>query len=138
MKKSLCAMLVSLLSFSYAGDVTPTISLRVDDMLGGLEFAAPIIGLKMGLSDGVSTGLDANALSTRIYIERSYGKVGLGTTRDTDGDGDVDIDDDGGLPFFTIGTSYNAYGNLNIEVEYVVNRLTENDDALQLSLTIGF
>ena len=131
MKRSLCTMLVSLLAFSYAGDVTPTISLRVNDMLDGLEFAAPIIGIKMNMSDNVNTGFDANATSTRIYIDRSYGRVGLGTYIGAN-------NADAGTPFFTIGTSYNAYGNLNVELDYVVNRLSDAEDALQLSLSVGF
>ena len=131
MKKSLCTILVSILAFSYAGDVTPTISLRVNDMLDGLEFAAPIIGIKMNMSDNVNTGFDANATSTRIYIDRSYGRVGLGTYIGAN-------NADAGTPFFTIGTSYNAYGNLNVELDYVVNRLSDAEDALQLSLSVGF
>jgi len=123
-------MLVSLLAFSYAGDVTPTISLRVNDMLDGLEFAAPIIGIKMSMSDDVNTGFDANATSTRIYIDRSYGRVGLGTY--------IGADADAGMPFFTIGTSYNAYGNLNVELDYVVNSLADAEDALQLSISVEF
>ena len=129
MKKSLSAILISLLAVSYAADVTPTISLRVGDMLNGLAFASPIIGLQVSGSENVTTGFDANATSSRIYIERSYGKVGLGTY--TSGD-------DSGKPFFTIGTSYNAYANLNVELEYVMNSLAAAADALQMSLTVSF
>ena len=131
MKKSLSAILISLLAVSYAADVTPTISLRVGDITGGLAFASPIIGLQLSGSENVITGFDANATSSRIYIERSYGKVGLGTY--------TGLHADTGSPYFTIGTSYNAYGNLNVELEYVMNSLATNTaDALQLSLTIGF
>ena len=131
MKKSLSAILISLLAVSYAADVTPTISLRVGDITGGLAFASPIIGLNISGSENVTTGFDANATSSRIYIERSYGKVGLGTYTGAHADT--------GSPYFTVGTSYNAYGNLNVELEYVMNSLATNtDDALQLSLTVGF
>ena len=132
MRKSLSAILISLLAVSYATDITPTISLRVGDMIGdGLTFAAPVIGLQLSGSENVTTGFDANATSSRVYIERSYGKVGLGTYTGTH----LDV----GKPYFTIGTSYNAYGNLNAELEYVMNSLAPGtDDALQLSLTVGF
>ena len=132
MKKSLSAILISLLAVSYAADVTPTISLRVGDMINdGLVFASPVIGLNISGSANATTGFDANATSSRIYIERSYGKVGLGTY--TGGDPNA------GKPYFTIGTSYNAYGNLNVELEYVMNSLaTGTPDALQLSLTVSF
>ena len=130
MRKSLSAVLISLLAISYATDITPTISLRVNDMLGGdITFASPIIGLQLSGSDNVTTGFDSNATSSRIYIERSYGKVGLGTY--TQGADD-------GIPYFTIGTSYNAYGNLNVELEYVMNSLATAADALQMSLTVSF
>ena len=133
MRKSLSAVLISLLAISYATDITPTISLRVNDLLAGadLTFATPVIGLQMsGSDDGVATGFDTNTTGSRVYIERSYGKVGLGTY--TDGL-------DSGKPFFTIGTSYNAYANLNVELEYVMNGLAENQaDALQMSLTVSF
>jgi hypothetical protein len=131
MKKSLSAILISLLAVSYAADVTPTISLRVGDMLNGLAFESPIIGLQVSGSENVTTGFDANATSSRIYIERSYGKVGLGTYTGAHADT--------GSPYFTVGTSYNAYGNLNVELEYVMNSLAAaTPDALQLSLTVGF
>ena len=133
MRKSLSAVLISLLAVSYATDITPTISLRVNDLLAGsdLTFATPVIGLQVsGSDDGVATGFDTNATGSRVYIERSYGKVGLGTY--TSGD-------DSGKPYFTIGTSYNAYANLNVELEYVMNSLaTATADALQMSLTVSF
>ena len=137
MRKSLSAILISLLAVSYATDITPTISLRVGDMIGdGLAFAAPVIGLQMsGSDDNVITGFDTDATSSRVYIERSYGKVGLGTY--TAGAVAADI----GKPFFTIGTSYNAYANLNVELEYVMNSLATVGavpDALQMSLTVSF
>ena len=129
MRKSLSAVLISLLAVSYATDITPTISLRVNDLLGAnsdLSFATPVIGLQVSGSDeGVSTGFDTNDNGSRVYITRSYGKVGLGTYTT-------------GEPFFTIGTSYNAYANLNIELEYVMNNLATAEDALQMSLTVSF
>ena len=141
MKKSLSAILISLLAFSYAADVSPTLSLRVNDMLGGLEFASPVIGLSVALGDGVNTGFDASSstagavttTNSRIYIERSYGRVGFGVYTVSDQSGDHE------KPYFTIGATYNAYGNLNVDLDYVINQLATNTaDALQLSLTIGF
>ena len=132
MRKSLSAILISLLAVSYAADITPTISLRVGDMINnGLAFASPVIGLSISGSANATTGFDANETSSRIYIERSYGKVGFGTY--TGAHADV------GKPYFTIGTSYNAYANLNVELEYVMNSLaTATADALQMSLTVSF
>ena len=133
MRKSLSAILISLLAVSYAADITPTISLRVGDMIkDGLAFAAsPVIGLSISGSANATTGFDANATSSRIYIERSYGKVGFGTY--------TGVHADVGKPYFTVGASYNAYANLNVELEYVMNSLaTATADALQMSLTVSF
>jgi len=132
MKKSLSTILLSLLAISYAADVSPTISLRVGDILNdGLDFGAgAIIGLKMSGVDDVNTGFDASTESTRIYIEKSYGKIGLGT---------YTAGADAGTPYFTVGTSYSTNNNLSIELEYVANTLANaTADALQLSLTVGF
>ena len=134
MRKSLSAILISLLAVSYATDITPTISLRVNDLLASeLAFATPaVIGLQIsGFDDGVVTGFDTDAVGSRVYIARSYGKVGLGTYT-AGGAGVI------GKPFFTIGTSFNAYANLNVELEYVMNNLATSNDALQMSLTITF
>ena len=62
MRKSLSAILISLLAVSYATDITPTISLRVGDMINdGLAFATPVIGLNISGSANATTGFDANA-----------------------------------------------------------------------------
>ena len=71
--------------------------------------------------------------STKFYksLERSYGKIGLGTY--TAGHADA------GSPYFTVGSSFDAYNNLSIELEYVVNSLAATTaDALQMSLIVGF
>jgi len=127
MKKVFGILMVSLLSFNWAGDVSPTISIRFDDVLNGDPTANTIVGLKMGITNDVYSGFDTDATSTRIYLERSFGKVGLGAKND------------GEIPYFTIGGLYSVMNNLNVELEYVVNQLdTDVSDQLNLSLTVGF
>lgn len=137
MKKTLSIFMIGLLSLSYAGTVTPTISLRFDDIMSAtdaMETATPIVGLKMSLDDGVYTGFDATAVSSRIYIEKSFGKLGLGTYTAAVQDG-AQI----GEPYFTAGATYGVMDNLNLELEYVVNSwATSTADVLNLSLTINF
>ena len=133
MKKSVCIVMVGLLAFSYAGSVTPTLSLRVNDVLSGLDFASPVIGLKMDLTDGVYSGFDSDANTSRIYVEKSYGRIGMGTYTTAVGGALV------GEPYFTIGTTYGVQDNLNVELEYVINNLvTDTADILNLSLTVNF
>ena len=127
MKKVFGILMVSLLSFNWAGDVSPTISIRFDDVLNGDPTASTIVGLKMEITNDVYSGFDTDANSTRIYLERSFGKVGLGAVTG------------GGDPYFTIGGLYSVMNNLNVELEYVVNQLNTNvSDQLNLSLTVGF
>ena len=134
MKKSVCIVMVGLLAFSYAGSVTPTISLRVNDVLSGLDFASTVIGLKMDLTDGVYSGFDSDATTSRIYVEKLYGRIGMGTyTAAVVGGALV------GEPYFTVGTTYGVLDNLNVELEYVINSLVTNTaDILNLSLTVNF
>jgi len=104
-----------------------TISIRFNDVFSGDPVATMIVGLKMGITNDVYSGFDTDGTSTRIYIERSFGKIGLGALNA------------GGEPYFTIGGLYSVMDNLNVELEYVVNQLNENlDDQFNLSLTIGF
>ena len=126
--------MVGLLAFSYAGSVTPTLSLRVNDVLSGLDFASPVIGLKMNLSDDMYSGFDSSTsgtiTSSRIYIERSYGRIGMGVYS-----GGVDNE----KAYFTVGSSYKVQDNLNVELEYILNNLATNTgDVLNLSLTVNF
>lgn len=133
MKKSVCIVMVGLLAFSYAGSVTPTISLRVNNVLDGLDFASPVIGLKMDLTDGVYSGFDSDATTSRIYVEKSYGRIGMGTYTANVGSALA------GEPYFTVGTTYGVLDNLNVELEYVINNLVTNTaDVLNLSLTVNF
>mgnify|MGYP000020494036 FL=1 len=104
-----------------------TISIRFNDVFAGDPVATMVVGLKMGITNDVYSGFDTDATSTRIYIERSFGKIGLGALNA------------GGEPYFTIGGLYSVMDNLNVELEYVVNQLNENlADQFNLSLTVGF
>ena len=125
---------ISALSILSAGAVTPVIGMRFNDIAGSSELpdAVTSIGLKVGVSDGVYTGFDANVDGTdfRVFIERSFGKIGFSSNT-------------AGEPTFTIGALYGIYSNLNVEVEYIVNRWAASTtggpiDKLRLSLTVPF
>ena len=130
MKKVSVLLILALFCFGYGGEVSPTLTLRFDDVLDaagdGLQ-ATTVIGLKMELADGVYTGFDSDNMSNRIYLERSFGKVGLGALTA------------GGNPYFTVGGTYSIMDNLHVELDYIVNRLIENvDDQLRLGLAVSF
>ena len=127
MKKIFGILMIGLLCFSWAGNVTPTISIRFNDAFAGDPVATTIVGLKMGITNDVYSGFDTDATSIRIYIESSFGKIGLGALNA------------GGEPYFTIGGLYSVMDNLNVELEYVVNQLNKTlPDQFNLSLTVGF
>ena len=132
MKKSISAILISMFAFSYAGNVSPTISLRVVDLLAGDTYSAsPVIGLNMELDNGITSGFDSYTSTTftysRIHISKSYGKLGLGVI--TDSAGGVD----NGKPYFTIGTTLSNNNGISIGLDYVINQLRDaSEDNLQL------
>ena len=124
-----------LVSFIYAGSVSPTLSLRFNDVAGSTDLVAPTqtLGLKMIVGEGVYSGFDTNGSDFRLFIQQAIGSFGLGTNDD-------------GEPQFTVGGHYNIFDNLNVSFDYVVNRLTEDADnpgnpeadELRLSLSVIF
>ena len=123
-------IIISAFSILSAGAVTPVIGMRFNDVAEGsaLPSAVTSIGLKMEIADGIYTGFGSNVTGDadfRIFLERSFGKVGLSSNAD-------------GKPTFTIGGLYSIYSNLNVEVEYMVNKIAGDADQLRLSLTVPF
>ena len=98
--KNISTLLVKgmvLVSFIYAGSVSPMLSMRFNDVAGSTTLVAPgqAIGLKMEVGEGVYSGFDTNGTDFRIFVQQSFGMFGLGT-------------DDDGDPQFTVGGYYNA------------------------------
>ena len=127
-------IIISALSILSAGAVTPVLGMRFNDIAGSSELpdAVTSVGLKMEVADGVYAGFDSNVTGNadfRIFLERSFGKVGLASNAN-------------GEPTFTIGALYGIYSNLNVEVEYMVNKMIKTPDVetdkLRLSLTVQF
>ena len=128
--------LIFLNTIIFAGAVSPVISLRFNDIVNSKDaLPAPVtvIGLKMEVDEGVYSGFDSGGGNFRIFVQRSFGTLGLG--RDADGN-----------PQFTVGANYNALENLMVNMDYIVNTLsddpdnpgTPNPDELRMSLTISF
>tara|TARA_Y100001970_G_scaffold226213_1_gene279604 strand:- start:130 stop:567 length:438 start_codon:yes stop_codon:yes gene_type:complete len=145
MKKNLLA-LFTLTTFIFAGSVSPLLSLRFADIsnsTAALPTPTTTIGLKMDLGDGVASGFDVNTRTVngvdqsdfRIFIQRSFGTVGIG--RHYNGD-----------PQFTVGGTYSTLSNMSVNFDYVINNLTDEDGAantndpfdneLRLSLSVSF
>ena len=122
-------------SFIYSGSVTPVLGLRFNDIAGSTDLQGPsqTLGLKMDVGSGVYSGFDTNGTDFRIFVQQSYGIFGFGTNND-------------GEPQFTVGGYYNVLDNLNVSLDYVINRLTDDDgdpgnpyaDEIRMSLSITF
>ena len=133
MKKIIIA-LIALSTMYAAGSITPMLGMRFNNIASASATPTPVtaVGLKIELNDGVYTGFDTNVTGDpdfRIFLERSFGKVGL-------------VSNAAGEPTFTIGALYGIYSNLNVEVEYMVNKMVKTPevetDKLRLSLTVQF
>ena len=132
--KSISTLLVKgmvLVSFIYAGSVSPTLSMRFGDVLANaIPTPTTVLGLEVGVGDGVSAGIDTNAGDSRLYVKLGYGTFGMGTNPE-------------GEPQFTIGGNYSVQDNFGVSLDYVLNQLTNpggtaDPDLLRVSLTVSF
>ena len=104
-----------LVSFIYAGSVSPMLTMRFNDVSGasgttaegGLESPAQAIGLKMEVGESVYSGFDTNGSDFRIFIQRSIGSFGIGTN-------------DVGDPQFTIGGYYDILKGFTLSFDYSI------------------
>ena len=134
---TLIAKGIILISFIYAGSISPTLGLRFNDVAGSSTLIEPVqsIGLELGVGDNVYSGIETDGTDFRLYVKRSFGTFSMGT--DANGD-----------PQFGIGGFYNVIDHFNVSLDYVINRLTDADaggvgtdpfpDELRMSLTVTF
>jgi len=123
---------IALASFIYAGSVSPTISMRFGDVLDNdLPTPTTVLGLEVQVGDGVFAGIDSDAGDSRLFVRLGYGTFGMGTNA-------------AGEPQFTIGGSYGIIKGFNVNMDYVINRLTDDGaggsdaDMLRVSLGVTF
>jgi len=140
--RSLSILVVKVLtigSFIYAGTVSPMISMRFGDVLSStIPAPSTTLGLQLEVGDGILAGIETDIITgspsegdSRLFVKLGYGSFGMGT--DTDGD-----------PQFTVGGYYNIFDNFGVNLDYVINQLTDdgfgapNPDQLRVSLSINF
>ena len=123
MKKNILSILVaiSLISITLPKDVSPVLSIRHDDLSGGLT-VSDAIGLKMDLGNSRFTGFDTDGTDYRIYVGWGFGKIGFG-------------DDGSGIGEYTVGATYQILNNILMDLDYVYN---ENNQNLRLGIEIHF
>tara|TARA_Y100000817_G_C16585404_1_gene423794 strand:+ start:129 stop:569 length:441 start_codon:yes stop_codon:yes gene_type:complete len=143
--KSLSKLIISMvvLSTMYAGTVAPTLTSRFNDILGAnnaLPAPSVVLGLEAEVSEGVYVGLDTDGLQNRMYVQLGFGTFGMGTIENAGGDV---------YPQFSIGGSFTAFDRFSVNLEYLLNQLTDADgsvgantdpseDQLRIGLTVKF
>ena len=133
MKKNITILFFLLLSFIYGGTVTPVLGLRFNNILDSNDLQDPTnsLGLKMEVSEGIYSGFDVSEGDFRIFVQRSNMIFGMGNN-------------DQDQPQFTVGGYYSALSNLSINLEYVINQLTDDGtgepikDELRVGLFVQF
>ena len=120
-------------SFIYAGSVSPVLGIRFNDILASNDLQDPTnsLGLKMEVAEGVYSGFDVSDGDFRIFVLRSNMIFGMGNNNQNQ-------------PQFTVGGYYPALENLYVNLEYVINQLTDDGtgdpipDQLRIGLSIQF
>ncbi len=137
MKKNILVtiLVLSFGSFVFSGTIQPSLSMRFNDVLSDTnDIIDPtlVVGLTMGLSEGVTAGLDSDGDDSRIFVSFEYGTMGMGI-------------DENGEPQFTVGAKYSALSNLDVSLDYIVNNLTTSGpdggaipNQLRMSLGVTF
>ncbi len=135
--KSISTLLIKgiVVSFIYAGSISPMLSLRFASVLEASAIPTPstVLGLKVEVGDGVFAGIQSDAGDSRLFIDLGYGSFGMGTNTE-------------GQPQFTVGGNYSVQDNFGVNLDYVINQLTADsnngnnpfDDQLRVSLSVNF
>ena len=135
--KSISTLLVKgivLISFIYAGSVSPMLSMRFGDVAAGvIPTPSTVLGLQVEVGDGVVAGVESDAGDSRLFLRFGYGTFGMGSNNLGD-------------PQFTIGGHYDIISNFGVSLDYVLNQLTVDAnnanapfaDQLRISLSASF
>ena len=133
MRQNIKILFFLLSSFIYAGSVSPVLGIRFNDILASNDLQDPTnsLGLKMEVAEGVYSGFDVSDGDFRIFVLRSNMIFGMGNNNQNQ-------------PQFTVGGYYSALENLYVNLEYVINQLTDDgtgdpfSDQLRIGLSIQF
>jgi len=132
--KNISTLLVKgmvLVSFIYAGTVSPTLSMRFNDLLGSnnaIPTPGVVLGLEADVGSGIFAGVDSDGTDHRLYVKFGYGTFGMGT-------------DLNGEPQFTIGGNYSVLDRFSVNLDYVINQMlvtAAGPDELRITLKVDF
>ena len=128
---NLIVFFIVLVAFSTARPLSPSVSIRYDDILSGMTPSSSI-GIMLGIDEDRYTGFDTDTEgeNMRLIIGWKWTVIGLGTVKD---------DADNVNAQYTFGGRYEMMKNLYSTVEYVMVDDGENDsDFLRVAVTINF
>ena len=75
--KNISTLLVQgmlLISFIYAGSISPTLTLRFNDVSASTALVEPVqaLGLRLGVGEGVYSGVESDGTDFRLYIPTAF------------------------------------------------------------------
>ena len=111
-------------------NVSPSISIRYDDILSGMTPTSSI-GMILGIDEDKYTGFDTNTSGDeiRLIMGWKWSVMGLGTK---------DIDATTTVSLFTFGATYSVLDNMFTSVEYVMIDHETVNDFIRLSVGVKF
>ena len=129
---SIIVFFIVLVAFSTARPLSPSVSIRYDDILSGMTPSSSI-GIILGIDEDRYTGFDTDTSgeNMRLIIGWKWTVIGLGTVKDAT--------NENVYAQYTFGGRYELMKNLYSTVEYVMVDDGANDsDFLRIAITINF
>ena len=136
-KYRIIAFFIVLVAFSTAKPLSPSVSIRYDDILSGMSPSSSI-GIMLGIDEDRYTGFDTDTSgeNMRLIIGWRWTVIGLGTVKDAD---------ENVYAQYTFGGRYEMMKNLFSTVEYVMapdfpddSDGSSSSDFLRVAITINF
>tara|TARA_B100000029_G_C17349301_1_gene878256 strand:- start:493 stop:894 length:402 start_codon:yes stop_codon:yes gene_type:complete len=128
---NLIVFFIVLVAFATARPLSPSVSIRYDDILSGMSPSSSI-GIMLGIDEDRYTGFDTDTdgNNMRLLVGWKWTVIGLGTVTD---------EDDNVSAQYTFGGRYEMMKNLYSTVEYVmVDNEDDGSDFLRIAVTINF
>ena len=134
---SLIVFFIVLVAYATARPLSPSVSIRYDDILSGMTPSSSI-GIMLGIDENRYTGFDTDTSgdNMRLIIGWKWTVIGLGTVKDAD---------ENVYAQYTFGGRYEMMKNLFSTVEYVMapdfpddSDASSSSDFLRVAITINF
>ena len=128
---NLIVFFIVLVAYATARPLSPSVSIRYDDILSGMTPSSSI-GIMLGIDEDRYTGFDTDTggENMRLIIGWKWTVIGLGTVKD---------ENDNVSAQYTFGGRYELMKNLYSTAEYVmVDDDLDDSDFLRIAITINF